>query len=269
MKFIFLLCIFFVLSVFGYQDTDMDGVEDSYDLCKQTAFSDLVGKDGCSIKSIGNNVHYDITTGVGYSQVNYVSQEVTDTINTSLQIDMYINQWWVQGFVSYYNTDSGVENSSGMNDTLLNLFYQFPQKSLLSLSMGVGMLLPTYESAYNNEAIDYSVMIDFQYDLYNSLYLFGGLSYTWIRDEDIAQETYQNTPELRIGLGYLFTDKSIYSIAYYQNESMYESIETIKSLGIGYSYQFDEEYFISSNYEYGLSESSSDHSFLVRLGYSF
>lgn len=269
MKSVFLLFFVLIIPLFAYQDSDMDGVEDSYDLCKRTLFSDLVDKNGCTIKSIGRSVHYDIIIGTEYSQVNYTSKEVADTINTSLQVDIYMNQWWIQGLVSYYDANSGFDTSNGLNDTILDLFYQYPQIQALSLTMGIGIVLPTYDSRYNNEEIDYSVMIDFQYDLNDSMYLFGGLGYTWTRDKDIVEETYQNTPELDIGIGYLYGKKGIWSIAYYQNESMYEYIETMKSLGVGYSYQVNPDYFISSSYGYGLSDSASDHSFLLRLGYSF
>lgn len=269
MKLFFLLFVLLTVSLFAYEDSDMDGVEDSHDLCKATPFSDLVNKDGCTIQSVGNTIYYDIITGIGYSQINYGSKKLADTMSTSLQVDIYINQWWIQGLVSYYDADAGLETSNGMNDTLLSLFYQYPQIQALSLTMGVGIVLPTYNSGYNNEAIDYSAMVDFQYNVNNSIYLFGVLTYTWIRDKNIAEETYQNTPELRVGIAYLFGEKSIWSLAYYQSESMYESIETIQSLGLGLSYQIDADYFISSSYGYGLSEPSSNHSFLLRLGYSF
>ena len=44
-----LLSVFFL---YGYVDSDLDGVDDSVDKCPNTPFSDLVNEHGCSVKSL-------------------------------------------------------------------------------------------------------------------------------------------------------------------------------------------------------------------------
>ncbi|MDP2893688.1 MAG: hypothetical protein Q8N78_04905, partial [Sulfurimonas sp.] len=139
----------------AYTDSDMDGVEDYYDKCSQTPLSDLVDYDGCSIKNGKKEIFYDIVFGSGYSQINYSSQQSADTMNSYIQSDIYFDRWCFQGIASYYRSDTQTGTKKGWDDTVLNLFYKFLSTEYLSLNLGVGIILPTYESGYNNEALDY------------------------------------------------------------------------------------------------------------------
>lgn len=263
-----LLCM--TTSSYAYVDSDFDGVEDAYDLCPQTPLSDLVDADGCMIKSTGNKISYDLVLGMGYSQINYASQEPSDTLSSSLQADIYTGKWWFQLVASHYKSDDGVESKSGLEDTSMALMYRFSTTEKLSITTGVGLILPTYESTYNNEATDYTASVDLNYLLNSKFSLFLGSNYTWVNDRDVTVEKYQNSSGFYAGLKYVQpSEKSALSAAYYQNESIYASTQTIKYLSLGYAYMINSHWNIGGHYGHGLSDSASDKSISAYVGYTF
>lgn len=265
-----LTLLFLTTSSHAYTDTDFDGVEDGYDRCPQTPLSDLVDRDGCVVKSIGKKITYDLVVGIGYSQINYASQEPSDTLSTSLQADMYAGNWWFQGIVSHYRSDNGIETESGLEDTSMNLMYRFTPTEKLTVTTGIGLILPTYQSSYNNEETDYAASIDVHYAINNSFSLFAGTNYTWVNDRDVPQESYQNTSGFHTGIEYTQPNgKSVLSAAYYQHESIYVSTQTIKYLNFGYTHTINPHWNIGGNYGYGLSDSASDQSISGYVGYVF
>lgn len=263
-----LLCM--TTSSYAYVDSDFDGVEDAYDLCPQTPLSDLVDANGCMIKSIGSKILYDLVLGMGYSQINYASQEPSDTISSSLQADIYIDKWWFQLVASHYKSDDGVESKSGLEDTSMSVMYRFTPTEKLSITTGIGLILPTYKSMYNNEATDYTISVDLDYDVSSKFSLFFGSNYTLVNDSDVKDEKYQNSYGFHAGAKYIQpSKKSAFSAAYYQNESIYASTKTIKYLSLGYTYMIDNSWNIGGNYGHGLSDSASDKSISAYVGYTF
>lgn len=265
-----IILIFVTISSHAYTDSDIDGVEDKDDFCPQTPFSDLVDQEGCTIKSMGNPLHYNLSTGIGFSQVNYASQEPSDTLTASLQASIYAGKWCFQGVMSHYQSDNGVESESGLEDTALSLMYQFTPTERLTLTTGIGIIVPTYETLYHNEATDYTVSIDVYYLINQRISLFAGTNYTLVNDHDVPQEKYQNTSGFHTGIEYTYTNgKASFTTAYYQNKSIYVSAETIKYLNFGYTYSINPHWSIRGIYGYGLSESASNQSMGAYVGYVF
>jgi hypothetical protein len=80
--------ILFSLSLFAFNDADLDGVEDSVDQCPGTSLTELVDISGCTIKDLASPHHFDLIMGASYSQISPI-QERTDTYTASLQADYY------------------------------------------------------------------------------------------------------------------------------------------------------------------------------------
>ena len=267
-KAVFLLLLSISLA-YAYQDSDFDGVEDIVDKCPQTSFSDLVDISGCTIKSIDKEINFDIIFGVGYSQINYSSQQRSNTVTTSVQSDMYIGNWSFELFASKYYSNINNQTKNGIDDTLLNLFYRYALNEKISLSLGAGVILPTYKSGYENEKTDYSIMLDFQYYSDFSTYLFGNYGYTWINDLDMPFVQYENISNFSIGAGYMFDLKNMLSLSYGYSETIYKDTKETQVLRLSYSYMVDSHWFIYADYDYGLNDWASDNSLLFRVGYSF
>ncbi len=270
MKKIFLISILVNSYLFAGIDSDLDGVEDAFDKCPNTPFSDLVDKDGCSIKSLENNVHYDIIMGIGTSQMNYASGDKTDTTTTTFNANYYSGNITASVSSSYFSSRLIASTDKGFNDTIISVNIKSASKDELVLQAGVGVILPTYKSGYNNEAIDYLGSIGFSYSLNKDYNLFGGASYTLINDTDIVNKvTYQNTKFFYGGLGYIISDASSINISYLSTDSIYSSTEAIISIAVGYFHQFNQHWFTMIDYRYGLSDSASKYDGLLKLGYYF
>ena len=280
--FTFLLC---TLSLWAYSDYDLDGVDDAIDRCPNTSMTELVDMHGCTIENLEGNHHFDIILGANYSQIDPTTQEKTDTLTATLQADYYYKNFSLQASTAYFNSESSV-SSSGQTDSFLGAYYQFHPLDALSLRLGGGLLLPTYDAGYDNNNMDYTASASLSY-LFNNINLFGSYSYTLINDDDAnyldidgnaVNISYQDTSGFNLGIGFYPTTRLYTSIAYNSSDSIYSAIttvdgsSTIEALETGSAYLFytiDKHWFTTVSYAYGLSDSASDHFGAVRIGYYF
>ncbi len=263
---LFLLLALLSLSLFAYVDEDMDGVDDKDDLCLSTPFTDLVGSDGCSIESLVSPHHITLTAGIGYSDSSMDTLGKTDTVTTSLQIDYAYKNLSLSLATSYYKNDNN--SSSGLNDTYLGAGYQWAYRDLY-LSVGLGVLLPTYKTTLDNNKLDYTGNINLSYTL-GSVNIFGVYGYTLINDEDIEDVvSYQDIHYYSLGLGYYFSNDLYISSYYNEGESAYVGVEKLKTISLYGYYSLDENYFLTGSYAYGLSDSASDNYITFKVGYYY
>lgn len=267
-----IILIFGICAVLSaYVDSDMDGVEDPQDQCPNTLLTDLVDIKGCSIKSLKTPIHYDIIAGIGYSQTNYNNNQDTDTISNTLQLDYYYGNISFQLSGSYY-TSNGSTQESGFNDTYAAAYYKLVPVENLSVRIGVGVVLPTYNSDFNNNNTDYVGSINLSYRILN-YNLFGGYSHTMVNDSDVATSSgsvsYQDVDAYNFGIGTYIAQRFYTSISYSSSKSIYKSVEDIQSASAYLNYSVDKNWFLTSSYSHGLSESASDHSLSLKVGYFF
>ncbi len=251
-------------------DSDLDGVDDAYDKCPNTPFSDQVNAQGCSMQSTQTTAanHYDIIIGTGYLDTNYASQEKSSTTIQTLQADYYRGNFLAQLSSSYFNSSSSSFTDSGLGDTLLALYMKSTPNNGLTFQSGFGVLLPTYNSGYHNESADYQGSLSFQYAPNDTINIFGGYSYTIVTDKDVPNTvTYQNTQAFYAGAGYNLSNKTTISSSYAQTQSMYVGTETIKTLSANLYYQLSTHWFTMIDYRYGLSDSASKNDLSARIGY--
>lgn len=257
-------------SLLAYSDSDMDGVEDTADRCPNTLMSELVNEQGCTIRSLQSDHHYDLIFGAGYSQLNYANNEKADTFTTTLQADYYYRQFSAQIISSYYASDSKISEDSGLNDTLIAAYYRMPITERFTIKAGGGVLLPTYESGYHNEAADYIGSLNLTYVLNPALSLIGGYNYTAVNDKNVPNvATYQNTNAFYAGADYRLSDALSVGGVYHNSDSIYRDVQNIQKVSAYGFYRFDTHWFGNLNYAYGLSDSASDHALDLRIGYYF
>ncbi len=260
------------MMLFAYTDMDLDGVDDAVDKCPNTPITDLVDVNGCSIKSVIVEQHYDIILGASYSNMSYSAGEQTDTYTGSVQLDYYRGSFSVQLLTSWFDSDSDSYSDSGTNDTTLAAYYRFKPTSSLTLNLGAGIVFPTYDSDLSNNNTDFTASANISYSLKNAN-LFAGYNYTVVGDDDIHEANrtilYQNTNSFSVGAGYYFTPKIYGSLSYYRSDSIYKSIEDIESLSAYAFYSIDTHWFATASYAYGLSDSASDNYVALRVGYYF
>lgn len=253
------------LSLMAYSDYDMDGVDDAIDKCPNTPFSELVDIEGCTIKKLWSEQHLSVIYGISFSEADYATTKNTDTFSQTLQIDYYYEDFSFQASSSYYKTD----DDSGMNDSFLGAYYKFSPSKELTLRVGGGVIFPTYDTALDNNNMDIMVSASFSY-MFEKTNLFGGYSYTVINDDDVLGiVSYQDTHSYSAGAGF-YVLNDLYVSGYYTNsESIYKGTGEIETLSLYTFYTINKNWFSTFSYSYGLSESASDNSVALRLGYYF
>ena len=261
-----LLLLALSAALFAYTDNDMDGVDDATDRCPHTPLNELVNEEGCTVQSLGSKAHYDVVFGLGYSQLNYVSNTKDDTLTTSVQGDYVKGNFSAQVAASRFSSST----ESGMNDILAAGYYQLPIDDHLSIKLGGGVLLPTYDSGYGNEATDYLGSISVSYLISPEVGLIGGYTHTVVNDDNVPGVLYyHDTDAFFLGANYMVDEKLAIGASYQSSDSIYHNVETIENLSAFGLYRFDRHWFGNIGYSYGLSDSASDHAFDLRIGYSF
>jgi predicted porin len=267
-------------SLMAYSDLDMDGVADSVDQCPNTPLTDLVDIKGCSIKKLQvkqSASHYDVIVGANYSGSNYVSTPSTSTYSGSLQVDYYYKDFSLQASTSYYETDSDDYSDNGLNDSFVGMAYNLHPLKALTVRLGVGAILPTYDTSLNNNNTDYTASANVSYAL-GKVNVFAGYIYTRINDDDVTvtlsdgsqySYIYNDTNAYSIGAGYYITNKFYLSGAYNSTESIYEGVENADTVSAYAYYSIDAHWFMNGSYAYGLSDSASDNALSIKLGYYF
>ena len=254
--------------LFSYEDRDMDGVDDRNDKCLYTAFSDLVGSDGCTIESLESLHHFDIITGVSFSDTDYNTLSKTDTTTASLQLDYYYKNFSLSLNSSYYANNSETYSSSGMNDTYLGIDYKLAFNKLY-VGLGTGLILPTYDNTLNNNNTDYTANVNLSYNVGN-LSLFGAYGYTFVNDNDVKDVvSYQNTNYFSLGLGYFLTSKFNVSSYYNTSDSIFKGVSKIETVSLYAYYSMNDDFFTTLNYSYGLSDTASDNYIALKIGYYY
>ncbi|MEA1983481.1 MAG: DUF3187 domain-containing protein [Campylobacterota bacterium] len=267
LKTLFLMSIL-VLRVAAYVDEDMDGVDDSYDRCLQTPFTDLVNSDGCSVESLVSMHHYSLKTGMSYSDTDYNTLSKTDTVVSSIELDYYYKNFSLGVSTSYYANESEEYSGSGMNDSFLGVGYSLNLEKLL-LNLEMSIILPTYETPYNNNNTDYSSSLSASYS-FEELTLFATYGFTLVNDDDVQNiASYQNSSYISGGLGYYLSPKLYLSISYNESDSIYKNVTKINTASLYSYYSIDERLFVTVNYAYGLSESASDNYMAFKIGYYY
>ena len=246
----------------------MDGVDDIYDKCLYTPFTDLVGNNGCTIESLESLHHLSLITGVSFSDTDYNTLSKTDTTTSSLQLDYYYKNFSVTLNTSYYDNSSETYSNSGMNDTYFGFDYQLAFTDLY-LRVGLGAILPTYDTTLNNNNTDYTANINLSYTL-SHINLFGTYGYTLVNDSDVEDVvSYQNSNYFSLGLGYYFTHKLYMSSYYNVSESIFKNISEIETQSFYAYYSINKNFFTTLTYAYGLSETASDNYIGFKIGYYY
>ncbi|MDQ1263420.1 MAG: hypothetical protein QG559_421 [Campylobacterota bacterium] len=253
------------LSLSAYSDYDMDGVEDSNDRCPNTPFNELVDIKGCTIKALQSQHHFDVIYGLSFSETDYTTIPKSDTISQNLQIDYYYQDFSIQASTSYYDSDY----DSGLNDSFIGAYYKVSPENELTLRIGAGAIIPTYDSELDNNNMDFVGSLNLSY-MKENINFFGGYSYTVVNDDDILGiVSYQNTNSYSGGVGFYPLKKLYTSISYTNSDSVYKGVEDIETASFYAFYSIDANWFTTFSYSYGISDSASDNSVSLRVGYYF
>jgi len=258
--FAFLLLLTTTAPLHAFDDDDIDGVANAYDLCPNTSFEDTVDENGCP-----ENQHYwgKVTMTLG-SNINY--DDVTTTDYTFFANYNY-HAWDFSLYSSQQGTlDSNNNQRQSSGDLYFSTGYEITNEHLLT-KLTVGTKLATGSPEVSTGEDDYFTTLSFNYLLNQNVALLSSLSYTLTGKS--GETTYANPFGYSFGLGYMINDKWYSSINYQNSNSIYEDSENYEALSFFNSYNFTDTFFATLNYARGLDELSYRDSFSLRLGVTF
>ena len=249
-----------LLPLHAFEDDDIDGVENSQDLCPNSSFDDIVNEDGCA----ENEKYLGEFTLVLGSDVNFDDTTTTDyTFFTNYQY----NQW---DFSLYNSQQSSLDNNNNEVQSTGDLYFSSGysiSKNNFHSKLTLGVKIPTGSSEVSTQETDYFSNLSMSYAVNEKVALFSSLSYTVTGDNN--ESTYHNPLGYSVGLGYMVSENWYSSLSYQQSNSIYEDGEDYQSLSLFNSYNFTDNFFATLDYTKGLDNLSYDQTISLRLGVTF
>jgi len=246
----------------SYEDSDIDGVDDSIDLCPDTSFDKLVDEYGCP-----KNENYwgSITVQVGS---DIALDEDNNQIDNYSFFGSYSYKKWYLSLSNSQQTTYDINNNRSTNsgDLYLTSGYQFNHKDFQT-DINFGVKFATADKSVGTGENDYFSSVDVSYFINDKQTLSCQLGY--ILTGDSSTTTYKNSLSYALGTGYMVNSNWYSSLSYDYAESIYSDAQPYQSLSWLNSYSFLDNYFISLNYTYGLDNISYPHTFSLKLGVNF
>jgi hypothetical protein len=256
--------LFFLVSalLFGYSDNDIDGVDDSIDLCPNTAFDQLVDKNGCpQNKLFPGKLILQIGSDTSFNQID-------ETIsNLNIYANYMIKEWnFSLSNSNYYVTN--LANDIAENSLYLTTGYTVVKDKIRArFSLGTKFDLTNRDSNEQKRDNDYYTSVNVEYYFAKKQNLFFYYSYTLSGDSDTVD--YQNFQSLSAGYGYAMTDKWYTALSYNYAQNYYPDTDDYKAVSWFNSYRFSETTYAILNYAHTFDDISYSHIVTFSIGFYF
>ncbi len=250
-------------------DSDLDGVDDSIDLCPNSSFDTIVNRYGCK-KKIGIN----LSLGGSFSVGTYGTTQDYVTRTTDMYISYKKANWRFSSALSYVS--SGTLNSSitdinntnsGLADTYVYGGYvlKFGNHKSKSFMLQALVKFPTADAGFGSGEMDYGVNMN-----YASIH--GRFSYYiqagYLVLTDTATTNYSNVLSSALGCG-VSLGKFYTSLSYNYATPYIKGDNESQSIGLSTSYSLSRSWYISLSYSKGLSAAVADDRASATLTTSF
>ncbi|HEO98551.1 MAG: hypothetical protein JW682_02765 [Campylobacterales bacterium] len=247
---------------FAYQDSDIDGVEDSVDKCPDSSFDEIVDENGCS-----PNQHYlGVLTLLAGSDISADKHSQTTTNFNFFANYRYSN--WDITLSNANNTASTSSNSisADYGDLYLSTGY-YMESAILMTKLDVGTKLATAEKDTGTGENDLftSLYVNRNISQKQNLYLY----YRYTLSGDSRHVDYKDFHTYSIGSGYALTPNWYSAFSYDYSGSPYSHTQPYKAVSWFNSYAFSKRLFATINYAYGLNDISPAHMVSLKMGVRF
>lgn len=270
------LLVFSTLS-FSYQDSDIDGVEDSVDRCPNSSFDEVVDENGCA----PSQHYFGILTLLLGSDISADNQSQTTT-HFNFFTNYRYNDWDMT-LSNATDTASISSNtiSSAYGDLYLSTGYYFEKRTLTAkLSLGIKFATSDEEADSDRgfkRGNAYQDIATGENDLFTSLYLNYGITprqnlylyYRYTMSGESDQTDYRDFSSYSLGSGYAVTSQWYSALSYDYSGSPYPDTESSQAISWFNSYAFSKRFFATVNYAHGLNDISPDYTFSLKLGVRF
>ena len=247
---LFALALVLPLTLYGYSDSDIDGVADSLDRCPNTPFEVLVDATGCDL----NRTDWGrLTLQLDAERLVASSQDRLLTYN--LTLNYTYQQWGVGVSTTRYDSTSSEE-------ALYLATHYTQRRESLTTQLLVGVKY--YTDGTLSQDNDYYTTLTLDYHPTQHANLFGSYTYTYS-----PSSTTHHLNTTSVGVGYPLLPSWYSSLSYTTSESQEEESDPYQALTLESLYQLSSHTTLSTRYSYTLAGSDYHHRFLVGIGVSF
>ncbi len=261
MKFTKLALLSLLLSnlAYGYQDSDLDGIQNSIDKCPNTPFDEKVNLYGCHSLEVLKQKNSKLTLSIG------TTLRSDDIYENDSSLNFYANYRYKRWNISLSNirsitkNDYNQESNSDDNIYLSTGYITYLSNSSFKFSVGSKI---TDKSAEN----DYfaSISINRYFSSKQDIFIY----YGYTLSGDSSTYDYKNYSSFSLGSGYSITQNYYSSLSYNYTESIYD-LEASQSIVWYHSYTLSKNLFLTASYGYALDDISYDQRLSFSLGMHF
>jgi len=248
--------------LFGYTDSDIDGVDDAQDLCPNTPFDVLVDKNGCSQnKLFPGKLTVQIGSDTSFNQID-------DTVSSLNIYANYMIKAWNFSLSSsnYYVTN--LSNDASERNLYLTAGYTFTNGAIQTrLSAGTKFDLSDWARAEEERDNDYYASVNVEYLFGERHTLFVYYSYTLSGDSDAVD--YDNFHSLSAGYGYSVTDRWYSALSYNYAQNYYPGTDDYRAVSWYNAYRFNDTLYATLNYAHTFDDTSYSHIVTFTIGAYF
>ncbi len=258
MRFIYLIIpIILSSSLLAFSDQDIDGVDDSIDLCPNTPFDITVNEEGCASSGL-------FTLQIGNdSSFNTISKRIN---NINLYLNYSYNLWDFSLSSSNYSV-SDITTISKTEDSLyLTLGHTFKQERL-NTKLSVGTKFAFLDDNNDSRKNDYFASLNFDYSINLKQNAFLHYNYTISGNSETID--YKNLHSVSIGTGYAVNSKWYSALSYNYSSSPYEHGTSYKAISWFNYYALPQNFYISANYARTVNKYPYRHFISLNLGVQF
>lgn len=284
--------------LYGYVDSDLDGVDDSVDKCPNTPFSDLVDESGCTVESLAKKEKSKtskhsvekkrIKSKRAPAPVLHESSKTYDTIeenekksvthydislgfnkfggssSETVMADMYHGDFSLSLFTAVDNERN--YDDSRLNDTRVWGYYSYRYSKSLLLKAGAGVIMPHIDG-------DSDKRVDAGFSLFGSYtvgslnpYLGASYRFTGLKGDEYGL---QNNYSIYGGAGFYLSNKLYMSYTYAYSSAEYNWADDIKTDSLYLYYNIDDNWFGTASYMRNIEGLDYDDGFSLSIGYYF
>jgi len=280
-----LVTISLISSIYAFQDQDLDGIEDKYDICPNTPFDAKVDKYGCSLtpqktKKMSDK-HLTLIVGTTLRQDDRYDDD--DSLN--FYANYQFSNWNIalSNTRSMTSTDYNEDYVNNDNDIYVSLGYTtYMPSTLLKFSIGTKITSNSdndsstkrypFDSYNDNEKSqdrdnDYFAAINLNHFLTKKQDVF--IYYSYTNSGDSESYNYEDYSSFSIGSGYQVTPAFYSALSYNYTGSIYQDGEAQENIAWYNSYNFNKNFFVTGTYSYALDDYSYQNSYTISIGARF
>ncbi len=281
------LCAF-LSTIHAFQDQDLDGIEDKYDICPNTPFDAKVDRFGCAVipKQIQQaRANQHLTLSIGTTLLRDTRYDDDSSLN--FYANYQFSHWnvSVSNTRSMTNTDYNEDYINSDNDIYLSIGYTiYMPNTLFKFSLGSKITsdsenndkqkkYPAFSNDYETQNLneerdnDYFGAINLDHFITKRQDVF--LYYSYTNSGDSSVYDYEDYSSFSVGSGYQVTPSFYSALSYNYTGSIYQDGDPQENITWFNNYSFNKNFFITGSYSYALDDYSYENTYTISLGARF